>query len=115
MKGLKQLLEIANIIKERFEPRSIRILGVLLTLVDDNTLLSKQIRQQMLELFGDLVFDVAIHRNVKLAEAPSAGEPVLTYAPASNAAAEYRALAEEVINSRIPVEQTTYNKISVGR
>lgn len=115
MKGLKQLLEIADIIKERFKTRSIRILGVLLTLVDDNTLLSRQIRQQMRELFGDLVFDVAIHRDVKLAEAPSAGEPVLTYAPTSNAAAEYRELAEEVINSRIPDDQATCNKVNVGR
>ncbi len=54
----------------------------------------------MREFFGDLVFDTVIHRSVRLAEAPSAGEPVLTYAPKSRAAAEYEALAEEIINGK---------------
>jgi len=106
MEGLKQLFETAQIIKERFHPRCVRILGLLLTLVDNSTLLSRQIQQQMREFFGELVFDTVIHRSVKLAEAPSAGEPVLTYAPRSSAAAEYTALAEELMNGRIPAEQT---------
>jgi chromosome partitioning protein len=99
MEGLKQLFETTNIIKERFNPCCVNISGVLLTLVENNTLLSRQIQQQMREFFGDLVFDTVIHRSVRLAEAPSSGEPVLTYAPESKAAAEYRALAEEIINS----------------
>jgi len=105
LEGLKQLFETANIIKERFRPYHVNILGILLTLVENNTLLSKQIQQQMREFFGDLVFDTAIHRSVRLAEAPSAGEPVLIYAPKSKAAAEYRTLAEEIVNSRVLVEQ----------
>jgi chromosome partitioning protein len=115
MEGLKQLFETTNIIKERFNPCYLRILGVLLTLVENSTLLSKQIQQQMREFFGDLVFDTVIHRSVRLAEAPSSGEPVLTYAPESKAAAEYRALAEEIANSRTLAEQTISNKASVGR
>ncbi|MHC4425580.1 MAG: ParA family protein [Planctomycetota bacterium] len=115
MEGLKQLFETANIIKERFNPCYVRILGVLLTLVENNTLLSRQIQQQMREFFGDLVFDTVIHRSVRLAEAPSSGEPVLTYAPESKAAAEYRALAEEIINSRTLAEQIIRNKAFVGR
>ncbi len=59
----------------------------------------------MREYFGDLVFETVIHRSVRLAEAPSTGEPVLTYAPESRSTAEYRALAEEIINGKVSVEQ----------
>ncbi len=132
MEGLKQLFQTANIIAERFDPCRVKILGILLTLVENNTLLSRQIQQQMREFFGDLVFDTAIHRSIRLAEAPSAGEPVLIYAPKSKAAAEYRMLAEEIVNGsnlveqirtlaedinndRISAEQTISNKALVRR
>jgi chromosome partitioning protein len=68
-----------------------------LTFVENRNLLSRQIQKQMREFFGSLVFDTVIHTSVRLAEAPSAGEPILTYAPESRAAAEYKALAEEII------------------
>lgn len=51
----------------------------------------------MREYFGDLVFETVIHRTVRLAEAPSAGESILTFAPNSKGAAEYMALVEEII------------------
>lgn len=105
MEGLKQLFETTNIIKERFNPCCVKILGVLLTLVENNTLLSRQIQQQMREFFGDMVFDTVIHRSIKLAEAPSAGEPVLTYAPGSRSAVEYKTLADEIINGWTLVEK----------
>jgi chromosome partitioning protein len=111
MEGLKQLFETANIIAERFQPCRVKILGILLTLVEDNTLLSRQIQQQMREFFGNLVFDTVIHRNVRLAEAPSAGEPVLIYAPESKAAAEYRELVEEIISNGTLVEQINYKAL----
>ncbi|MBN2592834.1 MAG: ParA family protein [Sedimentisphaerales bacterium] len=111
MEGLKQLFETANIIAERFQPCRVKILGILLTLVENNTLLSIQIQQQMREFFGNLVFDTVIHRNVRLAEAPSAGEPVLTYAPESKASAEYRELAEEIISNGTLVEQINYKAL----
>ncbi len=100
MEGLRQLLETANIIRVNFHPCNVKILGLLLTFVEDRTLFSKQIQQQMREFFGELVFDTVIHRTVRLAEAPSAGESILTYAPGSRGTAEYTALAEEVINGR---------------
>lgn len=100
MEGLKQLLETVNIIRVYFHPCSVEILGLLLTFVDDRTIFSRQIQQQMREFFGDLVFDTVIHRTVRLAEAPSYGESVLTYAPTNRSAAEYKALAEEIINGR---------------
>lgn len=115
MEGLKQLLETTNIIHERYGSRYVRILGILLTLVEDNTLLGRQIQQQMREFFGPLVFNTVIHRSVKLAEAPSAGEPVFIYAPRSKAALEYETLAEEILYGRTWAEQTIDHEMLVRR
>ncbi len=119
--GLRQFFDTANIVEERFSPCCVKILGVLLTLVEKNTLLSKHIQEQMRELFGSLVFDAVIHKSVRLAEAPSAGESILTYAPESRSAAEYRALADEVIKGRnlpeqveVSAEQTDDGITSIG-
>jgi len=111
MEGLKQLFETADIIRVHFHPCRVRILGLLLTFVENRTLFSRQIQQQMREFFGDLVFDTVIHRAVRLAEAPSSGESVLTYAPKSRGAAEYIALAEEIINSKASAGEINDDKV----
>jgi len=111
MEGLKQLFETADIIRVHFHPCSVRILGLLLTFVENRTIFSRQIQQQMREFFGDLVFDTVIHRAVRLAEAPSSGESVLTYAPQSRGAAEYIALAEEIINSKASAREINGDKV----
>ena len=105
MEGLKQLFETVNAIKEYFHSCHVRILGVLLTFVENSTTLSKDVRQQMREYFGDLVFETIIHKNVRLAEAPSAGEPIVIYASRSRAAQEYRALTQEIIDGWTLIEQ----------
>jgi chromosome partitioning protein len=102
LEGLKQLLETVDIVKERFNP-GLKILGILLTFVENRTMLSKQVQHQMREFFGELVFDAVIHRTIRLAEAPSAGEPVLTYDPRSRGAEDYVALAEEILGISKPV------------
>jgi len=99
LEGLRQLLETIEIVKDRFNSE-LKILGVLLTFVESRTTLSRQVQRQMRDFFGELVFDAVIHRTVRLAEAPSAGESVLTYAPGCKGAAEYTALAEEILNKR---------------
>jgi len=111
MEGLKQLFETANIIGKHLHPCNVKILGLLLTFVEKRRLLSCQTQKQMREYFGDLVFDTVIHRCVRLAEAPSAGQAVLTYAPESRSSAEYRALAKEIID-KISAEQITEGKAS---
>ncbi len=105
MEGLRQLLETVSIVRERFRPCSVKILGLLLTFVENKTKLSKQIQQQMKEFFGGLVFDTVVHRTARLAEAPSAGESIVTYAPTSKGAAEYAALAAEIFNGESPASQ----------
>ena len=97
LEGLKQLLETIDVVKARFNP-ALSILGVLLTFVEDRTMLSREIQRQMKEFFGSLVFDSVIHRNVRLAEAPSAGQSCITYDAKSRGAYEYLALAEEIYN-----------------
>ena len=111
MEGLKQLFETANIIRVHFHPCDVKILGLLLTFVENRIIFSRQIQQQMREFFGDLVFDTVIHRTVRLAEAPSSGETIFTYAPDGRGAAEYMALAEEIIYGKAPVEQTANNRV----
>jgi chromosome partitioning protein len=95
LEGLRQLLETIDIVQRRFN-ENLEILGVLLTFVDNRTKLSRQVQRQMREYFGELVFDTVIHKDVRLAEAPSAHEPVFVYAPESTGALEHKILAEEI-------------------
>jgi len=109
LEGLKQLLETIDIVRERFNP-DIGTLGILLTFVEKRTALSRQIQRQMREFFADTVFDTVIHRTTRLAEAPSAGEPVLTYDPKGKGAMEYRALAEEIIKDYVKNHFESFSK-----
>jgi len=97
LEGLKQLLDAVRILRERFHPCTVEVLGVLLTFVEERTVLSRQIQRQIRQLLGDFVFDTVIHSNVRLIEAPSAGESIFTYAPDSRAAVDYRSLAGEAL------------------
>jgi chromosome partitioning protein len=107
IEGLKQLFETANIIRTHFYPCDVKILGLLLTFVEDRVIFSRQIQQQMRNFFGDLVFDTVIHRSVRLAEAPSTGESILTYDAGSRGAVEYMALADEIINGKALAEKVS--------
>ena len=95
--GLKRLIETIRLIRTRFHPCMVRPLGLLLTFVERRTSLSRRVEKGMRNLFGSLVFDTVIHKTITLAEAPSAGQSILTYAPESRGAAEYKALASEAI------------------
>jgi chromosome partitioning protein len=106
MEGLRRVMETIRLIRGRFHPSSAGNLNILLTLVEDRTTLSRQIQLQIREIFGPMVFSTVIHNNVRLCEAPSAGESVLLYAPRSRGAMEYRALAAEILGDSQPVEST---------
>ena len=99
IEGLRQLLQTVDIVSTRYNP-DLTSLGILLTFVEHQTALSRQIEKQMRDYFGDLVFDVVIRRNIRLAEAPSAGKPIMVYDPQSKGAADYNALAQEIIFGR---------------
>lgn len=95
--GLKRLLDTIRIVRDRFYPCIVQPLGLLLTFMETRTLLCQRIETGMRKLFGQLVFDTVIHKNIALAEAPSTGRSVLEFAPESRGAIEYRALAKEIV------------------
>ncbi|MGH9438832.1 MAG: ParA family protein, partial [Terriglobia bacterium] len=72
--------------------------GILLTMYDDRTNLSHQVRDDLRDFFGDQVFETQIPRNVRLAEAPSHGKPIFIYDPACKGAESYLQLAREIIS-----------------
>ncbi|NQV33530.1 MAG: ParA family protein [Phycisphaeraceae bacterium] len=106
VEGLKRLLETIHIVRKRFHICDVKALGLLLTFVESRTVLCREIQKQLRDFFGQLVFESVIHRNVLLAEAPSAGESILTYAPKNKASKEYMALSQEVIK-RLDLEGTS--------
>ena len=94
LEGLSQLLRTVRDIRAKANP-GLRIAGVVLTMMDRRNNLARQVEEDARATLGDLVFSTVIPRNVRLGEAPSFGEPVLTYAPQSAGSAAYRALAAE--------------------
>lgn len=107
IEGLKQVLETLDIVRERFTP-GLKVGGILLTLAERRTRLSQDVERQMREYFGTLVFETVIHRSVRLAEAPSAGQSVITYDPKSNGAIEYNQLAEEICHEKVRTTETDF-------
>jgi chromosome partitioning protein len=95
LEGLTQLRETIALVRRHLNP-GLRVAGVLLTMVDPRTKLSDQVGSEVRRHFADLVFHTEIPRSVRLAEAPSYGQPVGAYAPGSRGAAAYAALAREV-------------------
>ena len=90
LEGLSQL------VSRKLNP-SLHILGILLTMFDGRTNLSLQVAEEVKKYFGSKVFRTVIPRTVKLSEAPSFGEPILTYAPKSKGAEAYKKLSREVV------------------
>lgn len=97
LEGLSKLLESMRMVKGRLNP-SLEVFGVVMTMFDARTTLSKQVVEEVRDYFGDKVFQSVIPRNVKLSEAPSHGLPVNLYAPSSKGALAYESLAKEVVD-----------------
>ena len=94
LEGLSALMTTIDLVRKHLNP-ALTIAGVLLTMVDSRTKLSDQVGQEVRRHFGDRVFQTLIPRSIRLAEAPSYGEPIFTYAPESRGAGAYRDLARE--------------------
>ena len=98
LEGLGQLLQTIKRIKATFNP-TLKIAGILLTMYDRRTNLSRQVAEDAAKHFHNLVFNTIIPRNVRLGEAPSFGKPILLYDAASVGARSYIALANEILNN----------------
>ena len=95
--GITQLMNTIRLIKFHLNP-TIDVEGVVMTMKDNRSNLTKQVSDEILKFFGKKVFFTYIPRNIRLAEAPSHGEPILIYEPDSKGAESYLSLAEEFLN-----------------
>ncbi len=96
LEGVSELLDTLMRLRRTINP-ALAIEGILLTMYDDRTILSKQVAADLRSFFGSQVFESVIPRNVRLAEAPSHGKPVIFYDIHSKGAESYILLAKEVI------------------
>ena len=101
LEGLGQLLKTVELVRAHLNP-SVEVSAILLTMADSRTRLSAQVAQEVRAHFGDAVLPTAIPRAVRLSEAPSHGQTVLTYDPSSPAAEAYRAVAREFTTKALP-------------
>jgi chromosome partitioning protein len=107
LQGVGKLLETVQLVNRRMNP-ALRVTGIVLTMFDSNAKLSTEVVSDLsgfvdnatgknLPWSGARIFNTRIRRNIKLAESPSFGQDILRYEPSSNGAADYRALAKEVL------------------
>jgi chromosome partitioning protein len=96
LEGISQLMDTIDRTKKAFNP-GLEVEGVLLTMYDDRTNLTKQVETDLRDFFGTKVFQTVIPRSVRLAEAPSFGKTILAYDPRSRGAEAYIQLAKEIL------------------
>lgn len=96
MEGVAELYDTLMRLRRAINP-SLAIEGILLTMFDDRTTLSRQVAADLRSFFGSQVFNTVIPRNVRLAEAPSHGKPIIVYDISSKGAESYIQLSKEVI------------------
>ena len=98
LEGVSELMDTIDRVRESFG-HPLRIEGILLTMFDDRTNLTRQVAADLREFFGDEVLKTVIPRNVRLAEAPSHGKPILLYDPGSRGSEAYIQLAKEILSN----------------
>lgn len=96
LEGLGQLLEVFQSVKQNLNPQ-LEILGVVVTMYDKRTSLSAQVNSELHKYFGDKVFNTVIPRNIRLAEAPSYGKPIMHHDKWSKGARSYKQLSKEIL------------------
>ena len=97
LEGISELMDTIERIKNSFQ-HGLEVEGILLTMYDDRTNLTRQVANDLTEFFGDKVFQTIIPRSIRLAEAPSFGKTILTYDPRSRGAESYIKLAKEILD-----------------
>lgn len=97
LEGLTQLLETIQLVQQRLNP-SLKVRGLIMTMYDGRTNLSRQVVEEVRNHFPGKVFRAIVPRNVRLSEAPSYGQPITHYAPNSPGAMAYKVLAAELVN-----------------
>lgn len=98
LEGISELMDTIDRIGSSFG-HPVKIEGILLTMFDDRTNLAKQVATDLREFFGDEVLKTVIPRNIRLAEAPSHGKPIIMYDPGSRGSESYIQLAKEILSN----------------
>jgi chromosome partitioning protein len=96
LEGLSQLLRNVELVTSNLNPE-LKVSGVVLTMFDGRTKLSKEVAEQVREYFGDIAYNTVIPRSVRISEAPSYGEPIEAFDPMSRGAIAYRNLGREFL------------------
>ncbi|MGH9529100.1 MAG: ParA family protein [Terriglobales bacterium] len=109
LEGVSELLDTVERIRESLNP-NLAIEGVVLTMFDDRTNLAQQVTEELKKYFGDKLCKTTIPRNVRLAEAPSHGKPVLLYDVKSRGAESYIELATEILAHYLPAQAAEEEK-----
>lgn len=94
-RGLRKLLDIVKIISKRLN-RGLKLDGIIITQWN-NTALNRLVEEKMREVYGDIVFQTRIRKNVAIAESSASLKPIFEYSPRSNGAKDYAALTEEIL------------------
>jgi chromosome partitioning protein len=98
LEGISQLMDTIDKVREAFSHR-LKIEGILLTMYDERTNLTRQVADDLRDFFHDEVLTTVIPRSIRLAEAPSYGKPILMYDPRSRGAESYIKLAKEILEN----------------
>ncbi len=116
LEGLSQLMNTIRLIKHHLNP-ALDVEGVILTMKDNRSNLIAEVSREIVKFFGKKVYTTSIPRNIRLAEAPSHGEPIITYDKNSKGADAYKDLAEEFLqrNNDSYKKITKFSKIEVRR
>ena len=97
LEGLTQLMDTVELVKKHLNP-ALKIRGLVMTMYDSRTNLSRQVVEEVRFHFPDKVFRTIIPRNIRLSEAPSYGQPIMLYAPSSPGAIAYKILTTELLS-----------------
>ena len=106
LEGISQLMDTIDRVREGFD-HPLKIEGILLTMFDERTNLTRQVAEDLKEFFSEDVLSTVIPRSIRLAEAPSYGKPILMYDPGSRGAESYIKLAKEILRNEQRNRQTT--------
>lgn len=98
LEGISQLMDTVDKVREGFS-HTLEIEGILLTMYDDRTNLTRTVADDLRDFFGEQVLQAVIPRSIRLAEAPSHGKPILMYDPRSRGAESYIKLAKEILEN----------------
>lgn len=113
LQGIGRLLRTLDLVRKRLNPK-LEVTGVVLCMFNPSRNLSWEVTEKIREIFKDKVFNTYIRVNVNLAEAPSYGQPILTYAPNSNGAKDYLRLAKEILYGKSIIFKPTDDSASTG-